>query len=51
MAQKDLDFTDVVSGLQQMGGKAVPQRMKSFTVFYTGLFAGFFVDAAHRFVG
>jgi hypothetical protein len=33
MAQKDLDFADVVSGLQQMGGKAVPQCVQSFTVF------------------
>jgi len=47
VAQKDLDFTDVVSGLQQVGGKTMPKRMESFAA----LFAGFFVDATHRFVG
>jgi hypothetical protein len=51
MPQKNLDFTDVVSGLQQMGGKTMPQCMESLTAFDSGFFAGFFADAAYRFVG
>ena len=34
MAQKDLDLTDIESGLQQMGGEAVPKGVKPFTGVY-----------------
>ena len=42
---------DVVSGFQQMGGKAVAQRVQAFARFNSGFFTGFLVDAAHGIVG
>ena len=51
MPHQYLDLADIVPGLQQMRGEAMPQRMNPLAIFYARLFAGFLVGATNRFVG
>jgi hypothetical protein len=41
---------DIVSGLQQMGGKAVPEGVGSGGVFDTHLLTGFVIDPPDRLI-
>jgi len=50
MAHQHLDFSDIVSGLQKMGGKAVAQGVNTGAFFNAGLFSGFFVNTSQRFI-
>jgi hypothetical protein len=50
MAHQNLYFTDIVSGFQQMRCKAVPQGVKTYSLFDTGIFPSLFVDSPDSFV-
>ena len=48
MAHQHLDFSDIVSGLQKMGGIAVTKRVGAAAFLNTGFLPGLFVNTAHR---
>ena len=51
VAHEHLDSADIVTGLQQMGGKAVAEGMDAGTFPDSGFFSSLLIDAAHRCVG
>ncbi len=51
VAQKQLDMVETRSGFNQMGGKAVPQRMHAGRFYDAGLFLGFVEELLYRICG
>jgi hypothetical protein len=50
MAHQHLDFSNIVSGFQQMGGEAVAQGVNAFSVFNPGFFSSLFVNSSILFL-
>ena len=48
MAHEYLDSTDIVAGLQKMGGEAMAKGVDADTFFYAGFLSSVLVDVSHR---
>jgi len=51
VAHQYLDSTDIVTGLQEVCGKAVPEGVDTGSFLNAGFFSGFLIDDAHGLIG
>jgi hypothetical protein len=50
MAHQDLDFPNIVAGLPQMGGEAVPERVEPGACRDAGFLSRLLVSLPHAFI-